>query len=71
MASWPAVEGTGSGGARSRGAAADNARVVLIEQEGPAWTEIVWDEVMFLFQKGGQIRFKRSHVVSEMVGTYV
>lgn len=52
VASWPAVEGTGSssddGRARSsssRAAAADNGRVVLIEQEGPAWTEIVWDEV--------------------------
>lgn len=51
VASWPAVEGTGSsssddGRARSsKGAGAGKGRVVLIEQEGPAWTEIVWDEV--------------------------
>lgn len=49
VAPWPAVEGTDSssgGGARKRdAAAAGGGGVVLIEQEGPAWTEIVWDEV--------------------------
>lgn len=52
MASWPSVEGTdsssgGEGGERKRDAAdaAGGAGVVLTEQEGPAWTEIVWDEV--------------------------
>lgn len=55
VVSRPAVEGTAdsssNGGAGGRGQDADAAAggggggVVLIEQEGPAWTEIVWDKV--------------------------
>lgn len=55
VASWPAVEGAEGeeGGGRERtavGEVSGSAQrsldgVVLMEQEGPAWTEIVWDEV--------------------------
>lgn len=53
LVSRPAVEGTADssngGGGRSRdGGGADGGGVVLIEQEGPAWTEIVWDKVRLL-----------------------
>lgn len=58
VASWPAVEGAEGegGGGRERTVVSEVSGspqrsvdgVVLMEQEGPAWTEIVWDEVSCL-----------------------
>lgn len=58
VASWPAVEGAEGegGGGRERTVVGEVSGspqrsvdgVVLMEQEGPAWTEIVWDEVSCL-----------------------
>ncbi|CAM9629357.1 unnamed protein product [Ectocarpus sp. 12 AP-2014] len=65
VASWPSVEGTADG-SRNGGPSGDKDRAVgakgggrgwtLKEQEGPAWTEIVWDESKERFVEADSLR---------------
>ncbi|CAM9533457.1 unnamed protein product [Ectocarpus sp. 4 AP-2014] len=62
VASWPSVEGTadGNGGPsdkdRAGGAKGGGRGWTLKEQEGPAWTEIVWDESKERFVEADSLR---------------
>ncbi|CAM9726940.1 unnamed protein product [Ectocarpus fasciculatus] len=65
VASWPSVEGTADsnrndGGPSGKGTAGGGAKGgrgwTLKEQEGPAWTEIVWDESKERFVEAESLR---------------
>ncbi|CAB1096949.1 unnamed protein product [Ectocarpus sp. CCAP 1310/34] len=65
VASWPSVEGTADG-SRNGGPSGDKDKAggakgggrgwTLKEQEGPAWTEIVWDESKERFVEADSLR---------------